>query len=404
LPNYTYQARDESGRAVTGKLEASSPETLAERLTHLGYVVTSIKLQTSPLDLNNLFSFLQRVSVNDMVMFANQLASMVGAGLPLPSALKIIAEQTENKKLKGAIITIFEEIKEGASFSTALRKRSDIFSELFINMVAAGEVSGNLEEVLKRLAKFLENEADLKQKVTTALFYPVIIVVFGFGVVILIVTSVLPAFVKIFLDAKVPLPLPTLILYNINLFLRAYWALFLGSLVAIFFLLRYLQNTPSGKVALDVAKFKLPLWGGIVKQVTVARFSRTLAALLASGISMLEALETTEKTVNNSIISQVIRQAYQQVSKGESLSKPLRESKIIPPMPTQMIAVGEETGNLDQMLNKVADFYELSTDYSLKRITALIEPVFLVIIGGLVAFIFASLLLPIFRMVTTLKH
>lgn len=404
MPTYLYKARDETGKALSGKLQAASPEALADRLSHLGYLVTSIKEQPTPIVLDDLFSSFQRVTVNDMVMYTTQLASMIGAGLTLPAGLKILAAQLENKKLKTATIAIFEDIKEGASFSSALEKHRDIFSDLFINMVAAGEVSGNLEEVLKRLAKFLENEAELKAKVTTALFYPVILLVLGIGVIVLIITTVLPAFVKIFLDAKVPLPLPTQVIYNTNLFLRRYWHALIGSIIAIFFLLRWYNKTPGGKVTIDTAKFKLPAMGGIIQQITIARFARTLAALLASGISMLEALETTERTIENSVIQQVIRSVYQSVSKGESLSRPLRDSKVFPPMPVQMIAVGEETGNLDHMLNKVADYYEMSTDYALKKATSLIEPLFLVVIGGMVAFIFASILLPIFRMVSTLRR
>jgi len=404
LPKYSYHARDESGKAVSGKLEAASPEALADRLSHLGYIVTAIKENPTPIVLDNLFASFQRVKVNDMVMYTTQLASMIGAGLTLPAGLKILAEQVENHKLKNATIAIFEDIKEGASFSAALNKFPDIFSELFINMVASGEVSGNLEDVLKQLAKFLENEADLKQKVTTALFYPVILVILGVVIIVFIVTAVLPAFVKIFLDAKVPLPLPTLIVYNINLFLRAFWHVFIGSLIAAFILLRWYNRTPAGRITIDTLKFRMPIWGPIVQQVTIARFARTLAALLSSGISMLQALETTEKTVGNSVISEVLHNVAQNVSKGESLAKTLHESKVFPPMAVQMIAVGEETGSLEHLLNKIADYYELSTDYTLKRVTALIEPLFLVIIGGMVAFIFASILLPIFRMVSTLRH
>jgi type IV pilus assembly protein PilC len=404
LPIYTYRARDESGKAVSGKLEAASSEALADRLAHLGYIVTAIKENPTPIVLDNLFASFQRVKINDMVMYTTQLASMIGAGLTLPAGLKILAEQIENHKLKTATIAIFEDIKEGVSFSSALKKHPDIFSELFINMVASGEVSGNLEDVLRQLAKFLEKESELKQKVTTALFYPVILVVMGVVIIVFIVTAVLPAFVKIFLDAKVPLPLPTLIIYNTNLFLRAWWHVFIGSLVAIFIFLRWFNQTPTGKITLDTLKFHFPIWGSIVKQVTIARFARTLAALLSSGISMLQALETTERTVGNSIISQVLRGVYQSVAKGESLARTLRESKVFPPMAVQMIAVGEETGSLEQLLNKIADFYEMSTDYTLKRVTALIEPLFLIVIGGMVAFIFASILLPIFRMVSTLRH
>jgi len=275
---------------------------------------------------------------------------------------------------------------------------------LFTNMIHAGEVAGNLDEILSRLASFAEHDAELKQRITTAMFYPMILAVAGSLVIILIIVTILPSFAKIFIDANVPLPLPTLILYNANLFIRAFWKYVIAAIVGLYLLLRWYKGTPNGKYAVDKILLNIPVWGKLIRHSTIARLTRTLASLISSGVPMLQALDVAEKTLDNAIISNVLKNVYSSVSKGETISKPLADSGEFPAMPVHMIAVGEETGALDIMLNKVADYYDMATDYSIKRITALLEPIFLVVIGGAVGFIFASILLPIFQMVKTLKH
>ncbi len=405
MSNFIYKAIDNQGKITSGKLNALSESAAADKLNHLGYKVISLIQEKSPLaSIDNFLAGFSRIKIEDLVMYNVQLSSMIAAGLSLPNSLHILIEQLENKKLKGVTQEIYQNIKSGSSFSEALRKHPDVFSSLFTNMVKSGEVAGNLEDVLKRLAVFAEKEAELKQKVMTALFYPIILTVLGVGVITFIVLTVLPAFVKIFMDAGVPLPLPTAILYYTNVMIRAYWLYILIVLGGSFAAFNWFKKTAKGKETIDKVIFAAPIFGNLIRKITIARFARTLSALLSSGVSMLEALETTEKTLDNTIMSKVVRQVYNSVSKGENLTKPLQNSKEFPPMAVQMIAVGEETGNIDNMLNKVADFYELSTDYSIKRMTALIEPIFLIIIAGMVGTIFASILLPIFRMVGTIRR
>jgi type IV pilus assembly protein PilC len=270
-------------------------------------------------------------------------------------------------------------------------------------MIHAGEVSGNLDEILLRLAKFFERDADLKAKMSTALFYPVILLTVGVVVVIGIVVAVLPAFAKIFIDAKVPLPLPTHVLYQLNLFIRAYWK-HLGVGIAVFAVVfKWYVKTPTGKLVMDTVMLKVPVYGVLVRQSAIARLTRTLGSLITSGVPMLQALDVTILTVDNAVITKVIKSVRASVSKGETISGPMKDSGEFPLMPVHMIAVGEETGALDTMLNKVADFYDMSTEISIKKVTALIEPIALVFIGSAVGFIFASILLPIFSMVKTLK-
>ena len=407
MPIYTYKARDEAGKLVTGSMEAANKDVLAVKLQKLKLTVISLKEKSEGFSLDSIDKFLSgftRVKIDDLVMFDVQLSNMISAGISLPTSLMTLTEQIDNVRLRNAIAEVYEDIKGGATFSDSLKKHPDIFSNLFTNMIHAGEVAGNLDEILSRLASFAEHDAELKQRITTAMFYPMILAVAGSLVIILIIVTILPSFAKIFIDANVPLPLPTLILYNANLFIRAFWKYVIAAIVGLYLLLRWYKGTPNGKYAVDKILLNIPVWGKLIRHSTIARLTRTLASLISSGVPMLQSLDVVEKTLDNAIISNVLKNVYSSVSKGETISKPLADSGEFPAMPVHMIAVGEETGALDIMLNKVADYYDMATDYSIKRITALLEPIFLVVIGGAVGFIFASILLPIFQMVKTLKH
>jgi len=407
MPIYTYKARDEAGKLVTGSMEAANKDVLAVKLQKLKLTVISLKEKSEGFSLDSIDKFLSgftRVKIDDLVMFDVQLSNMISAGISLPTSLMTLTEQIDNVRLRNAIAEVYEDIKGGATFSDSLKKHPDIFSNLFTNMIHAGEVAGNLDEILSRLASFAEHDAELKQRITTAMFYPMILAVAGSLVIILIIVTILPSFAKIFIDANVPLPLPTLILYNANLFIRAFWKYVIAAIVGLYLLLRWYKGTPNGKYAVDKILLNIPVWGKLIRHSTIARLTRTLASLISSGVPMLQSLDVVEKTLDNAIMSNVLKNVYSSVSKGETISKPLADSGEFPAMPVHMIAVGEETGALDIMLNKVADYYDMATDYSIKRITALLEPIFLVVIGGAVGFIFASILLPIFQMVKTLKH
>jgi len=385
-------------------MEATNADLLADKLTHLGYIVTSIKEQKGAMVLDDLFIPLTRIRTDDMIMLSTQLAAMIGSGISLPNSLRILSDQIENKRLKKIIEEVNNDIKGGATFSDALRKHPEAFSTFFVNMIGAGETAGNLEEVLRRLAVFAEKEAELKQKVLTAMFYPLILIVVGICVVFFVITGVLPAFVKIFTEANVPLPLPTKVLFIANNLIRAYWLYMVFGILGSVLAVNYYKGTPGGRLAVDKWKLSIPVTGDIVRKVTIARMCRTLAALISSGVPMLRALQTLESTIDNSVMSNVIRNVYENVSKGESISEPLKASGEFTPMTVHMVAIGEETGALDALLNKVADYYELASDFSIRRLTTLLEPIFLVVIAGMVGFIFAAIILPIFRMVGTLRR
>lgn len=404
MPQFQYKARDNSGKLITGTIEGSSKESIASNLQKSKLTVISITERADQFSIDQWLSRFTRVTINDIVLFNVQLANMISSGISLPTSLMTLSEQIENLRLKDAIKEVYNDIKGGATFSDALKKHPDIFSTLFVNMIRAGEVSGNLDEILSRLAIFAEKESELKQKISTAMFYPMILAVFGTLVIILIITTILPSFAKIFIDANVPLPTPTRILYNFNLMIRGYWRQAIVLIIILSIGFNWYKRTPDGKRVIDRLLLKIPVWGQLIRQVTIARLTRTMGSLVASGVPMLQTLEVTEKTIDNAIISDVLKKVYSAVSKGESISGPMRDSGEFPPMPVHMIAVGEETGALDAMLNKVADYYDMTTEFSIKKITALIEPIFLVVLGGAVGFIFASILMPIFQMVKTLKH
>ena len=404
MPIFTYKARDEQGHAIQGRMEAASAEAVVEKLRDLRYTVVSVK-ETLPLfSWKFEFPFLGRIKDEDYVTFTLQLASMLAAGIPLSASLDTLVEQTENKALRSATAKVVQDVRGGAAFADSLRKHPKVFPNLFVNMVAAGEIAGNLEEVLDRLSSYMERTAEFKQRVMTALFYPIILIVFSVVVVVVIILTVLPTFVKMFTESRVPLPLPTLILYKINLFFRGYWQVLLTVIFLIGVGFNFFSKTKIGKAFLDRTALDLPFWGPLTRKVNIAQFSRSLASLLSSGVPMLQSLNAITQTTDNTVFKDVAEKAHAEVSKGGTLAEPLRTSGEFPPMPVKMIAVGEETGRLDQLLSKVADLYEMSVDYAVKRMTSILEPILLIVIGGLVGFIFSSVLLPIFQMVRTLQQ
>ncbi len=404
MPIFSYKVRDETGRAIQGKMDAESMGALIERLRGFHYTVISANPVRPLISFKLELPALTGIKSEDYVMYIAQLSSMLSSGMPLSQSLDTLSEQTENSLLRSATIKVAQDVRAGAAFAEALGRQPRVFPNLFVNMVAAGEVAGNLEEVLQKLSTFMEKSADLSQKVSTALYYPVILLIFTALVVSLLIVTVLPTFVKMFTDSGVALPLPTLILYRTNLFIRAFWHVILLTGVLLAVGINYGAKTKIGKALLDRLALDLPFIGPMVRKVNIARFSSTLASLLAAGVPMIQSLETMEMVTDNTVFKNVARDAKEYVSKGGTLAEQLRISGEFPPMPVRMVAVGEETGKLHQLLYKISEFYEMSVDYSVKKMTSILEPIMLVVIGGIVAFIFASVLLPIFNMIRTIKH
>ncbi len=385
-------------------MESASAEKLAEKLRELGYMPTQIKEAAPGVDLDRFSQRFKRVKPEDIIMFNVQLANMIDAGLTLINSLNIICRQIENKKLREVVEEVKRAVEGGSSFSDALANHPKIFSKLFVDMVRAGETSGRLNVVLNRLAHYVEQQEDLRQQVKNALFYPAILVIAGIAVVVLIVSFVMPKFVEVFNRAEVPLPLPTQIFYALGLALTHYWYLIIFVIWLAFMGVRMYTRTEKGGYRFDRLKLSLPVIGPLARKLIISRFSRTLATLVESGVPILHSLDIVREVVGNRIISDVVKNVRDSVEEGERIAKELKKSGEFPQDMVQMISVGEETGKLGHMLNKISGFYDNSVGYSLKRLIALIEPVFIIILGILVGFIMASMLLPMFDMVKAISR
>jgi len=404
MPTYIYKARDDAGKAVNGTMDALSKEELAEKLRKMGYLPTHIKETTPGVNFDDIGQRFQRIRTEDIIMFNIQLANMMDSGLTILSSLSTISQQIENKKLRDIIDEVRRAVEGGSSFSDALARHQRIFSKLFINTVRAGETSGNLVVVLNRLALYVEQQENLKNKIKNALFYPAILLVLGILVIIYIVSFVMPQFIEIFTKANIPLPLPTQILYQVGIGLKKFWYFFILGVAGIIFCIRVYLKTQRGSLQFDRGILDLPVIGPLMRKVYVSRFCRTLATLVDSSVPILPSLDIVADVVGNEIISRVVKNVRESVEGGERMAPTLKISQEFPPDAVQMIAVGEEGGKVGYMLNKIADFYDTAVGYSIKKLTALIEPLFLVIMGSMIGFIMASLILPIFDMVQVIKH
>lgn len=400
---FNYRARDNTGKLVRGALEAISQEDVAEKLQRMGYTPVTITKVFAGLKLEQLEWNFRRIKTQDIVMFNVQLANMLNAGLSIISSLETLQKQCENKRLSEVIGRVSRSVEAGESFSQALAKHPRIFPNLFVSMVKAGETSGDLGKVLNRYAEFAETQADLQRKIKEALYYPIILIVAATGVIIFIATVLIPKFVEIFNRAGISLPLPTIILYGIGTAIRQFWYLIILSGVLIVIGLRKYIRTKTGKFRFDKVSLKLPILGPVVRKICISRFARTLSTLVGSGVPILESLDIVSDVVNNQVLGRVIRQMRQSVEKGERLAESLKVSEEFPADTVQMISVGEESGNLVGMLNKISDFYDRATGYSIKKMIASLEPILLLVMGAIVAFTMASMLLPMFNMVKVLR-
>ena len=404
MPVFTYKARDNSGKAVSGNMETANKTELMEKLRKMGYMPTKVaESKSGGVELVTIFDKLKRIKSDEMLMFYIQFSNMINAGINILMALSTLANQIDNKVLRKVLSEVAGKIEAGSTLSEAMAPHTRVFSKSFVNMVKAGEASGNLDAVLMRYALFFERQEDVKQKVKGALFYPLILLCFGCVVMLFIVTFIIPKFAEIYVKAGVRLPLPTLIVYNLGTVLKKYWYLLIAAAVLIFLAIRQLSKTAKGALFFDTLKLRLPIIGALYRKVIVSKFARTLSTLVASGVPILQSLDITKEVIGNEVLSRVVASARSYVEEGERLSEPLRVSGEFPLDVVQMISVGEESGSLDAMLGKIADFYDLTADYAIKKLTTVIEPVFLLIMGGMVGLIMASMLLPIFDMVKTLK-
>ena len=398
MPLYAYQVIDKNGIEATGKLEAENEFAAIVRLRKLGYIpieVTAAK--TSPF--SQILQLKKKVSLADLALFSRQLAAMLSAGIPLTRCLNALGEQAVNAAFGKILLEVARNVEGGMSFSEALRAYPEVFSQLYVDMIKAGEVGGTLERVLQRLAEQLESEKQLRDNMRAAMFYPTVVLMFAVLVVTGMMIFVVPVFLG-FYPEDVELPLITQMVIGFSNSLRAYWYLYCLGLIVVLFAARTYLAQEQGKILLDKIKFRAPVFGSLVQKTVVARFARTLATLLAGGIAILQALETAGPASGNSLIAKAVAEAAEWIQQGQNLARPLQESGLFPPMVTLMISVGEETGDLPGLLNRVADFYEAEVAAMSKGLTSLIEPLMLIGVGGIVAVIVIALYLPMFTVIS----
>ena len=396
MPTFVYSARPATGGDIQqGQVEVATKEDVLALLHKQKMIPVSVREKEKGIQI----SFGTGVSTRDIVIFTRQFATMINSGLPLVQSLDILAEQTENDRLRKIIQDVLYDVESGHTLADAMGKHPKVFTELFVNMVAAGEAGGILDTILLRLATFLEKNDALVRKIKGAMIYPAVIFsVAGMAVVILLL-FVIPTFQQMFDAAGIPLPLPTRVVIGMSAFLQGYWWALGAGIVAFIFLLRYTYGTDAGQLAIDRLLLSFPILGDLQRKAAVARFTRTLGTLVSSGVSILEGLEITAKTAGNRVIHDAVMGSRASIAGGETISGPLKESGVFPPMVVQMINVGEQTGGLDEMLTKITDFYDEEVDASVEALLAAMEPIMIVVLGVVVGGMIVAMYLPIFDMI-----
>lgn len=404
MPQFRYKARDKSGVAVTGVVQAESSKAVSLSLRQLGYHIVFVEeFAGLPALLQKFRQQMERSGPMEVVLFTRQLAMMVKAGLPLVDSIQGCSLQATSASFRKELVLLVEELKGGASFSEALAKHPRLFSNFHISMVRAGESAGILDQVLERLAVIGEEEMELKGRIQSALVYPVLLVVMSLGIVVFLMTAILPKFVGIFEEAGAQLPLPTVILLGGSRLLQQFWLLIPVAGFAAFAALRRYAATPQGKYRLHGLLLKLPILGPIVHKTILTRFTRIMGSLLKSGIQAVAALTITQEVVGNQVARQALVHIREAVIGGSNLADPFRMSHVFPPTLVQMVAVGEKTGTLDEILLHLSDFYDVEVERGLRTLTSTLEPILLLVMGLIVGFIALSVLLPIFSLVRVFR-
>ncbi len=396
MPTYNFEGKTREGLTKKGVIVADNVAAAEAQLRGQSLMPTSVRAKSK--DLAEILPFLApSVTLNDIVVYTRQFATMIDAGLPLVQCLEILGSQQENPTFKKKILEIKHEVEGGSTFSEALSKHPKLFDDLYVNLVAAGEVGGILDTILNRLAKYMEKAAALRRKVKGALVYPISVTVIASLVVVVMLVKVIPVFEKMFADFGGVLPGPTQTVIEISHFMQAYYLHFFGGLVLMSFAYKFIYAKPRGRLFFDSMYLKLPIFGPLLKKVAVARFSRTLSTMLSSGVPILDALEIVARTAGNKVVENELLRTKASISEGKTIAEPLMESKVFPGMVTQMVAVGEQTGAMDSMLAKIADFYDEEVDAAVDALTSLLEPLLMVGLGGTIGALLIAMYLPIFK-------
>jgi len=397
MPIFIWSAETRKGETKKGELDGADEAAVRAQLRRQGY--KSIGVKKKPKDLMEYLPFLrQKVKEKDVVIFARIFATMINAGLPLIQCLDLLGKQEQNKTFSKMIGAIKEDIEGGSTLTDALRKYPDVFDDLFVNLVAAGESGGILDVILQRLSGYMEKAMKLKSKVKGAMTYPASVLVISIGVVAVLLLKVIPVFQTMFEGMGSSLPGPTQFLVDASQFAQDYFLYVGAGLVALFFAFKRYYKTERGTLVIDALILKSPVFGPLLKKVAVSKFTRTLSTMMSSGVPIMEGLGIVSRTAGNKIIENALMKTRQSIAEGKTIAEPLMEADIFPAMVVQMIAVGEATGALDTMLTKIADFYDDEVDAAVGAMTALLEPFMMVFLGGVVGGMIIAMYLPIFQM------
>src|SRR5687768_14110539 len=397
---YSYTARSPSGDITQGEMDVKSREEVVSYLRKNRLVPVKVEEKKGT---SGGFSFGTGVQTRDIVIFTRQFATMINSGLPLVQSLDILAKQSENKSLRKVIEQVLYDVESGNTLADAMGSHPKVYTELYKNMVAAGEAGGILDTILLRLATFLEKADVLKRKIKGAMIYPTVIFTVAGGAILILLAFVIPTFQTMFEAAGIPLPLPTRIVIGMSAFLQSYWWAVGAGIILGVFAFRAYYKTSSGQLVIDRLLLSFPILGDLQRKAAVSRFTRTLGTLVSSGVTILEGLEITAKTAGNRVIHDAVMGSRASIAGGETIAGPLKESGVFPPMVVQMINVGEQTGGLDEMLSKIADFYDEEVDAAVEALLAAMEPIMIVVLGVIVGGMIVAMYLPIFDMINAVQ-
>lgn len=409
MPTFEYVAKDKTGKEVSATADAPNKEALIQKLRQQGLMASSVQEQKAQGVVKKKTGrriFGGKVGIKHLSIFCRQFATMINAGVSLVRCLDVLEQQTDSARLKEIIREIEVEVEGGATMSRSMAKFPRVFSNLAVGLVRAGEVGGVLDETLDRLAGFLEADLELRRKVKASMTYPVLVMVVAVGIVVFLVTFILPKFIKLFEELGMTedkFPLPTLIMMRASNFMTSKWYIMIIIIVGLVMAVNRIKATKTGKRYYDMLLLRVPVFGSLNHKIAVARFARTLSTLLSSGVPILQAMETVAGTVDNDVISDAILLSRTSIREGETIADPLANSRMFPPMVVQMITIGEETGQIDQMLEKVAEFYESEVEAALESLTAALEPVLIVFLGVVVGFIVIAMFLPLIGIIGELS-
>ena len=403
MPYFNYTIRDANGQTRSGKVEAPNAEELKKRLQSEGLQVLEVtedrKAPRVPA------GGYGRVKLTDLAIFARQFSTMLDAGVSLIRCLDVLQAQTNNARLRKILMDLSARVESGESLSRSMARHPKAFSQLIIGLIRAGEVGGVLEESLQRIAGFLEKDVELRRKIRSAMTYPVIVLLAAIGIVIFLVSWLVPQFAQLFKELGIEnLPAPTQFLVDLSALFTQRWYVVLIAVAAVFIAYKLFVSTRVGRRVADRVKLRVPVFGPLHHKIVMARFSRTMGTLLASGVPILQAMETVAGVVGNSVVSDAVIESRARIREGEKIADPLQRSKMFPPMVVHMVSVGEESGSLDHMLNKIADFYENEVEMTIASLTAAIEPVMIVLLGFIVGFIVISMFLPMIEVISNLSQ